>query len=214
MAFTDQQLLAEIQRLMIEPTVDSGLTWTSGLWTLDEVLGYANQRQQRFLADTCLTGGWFQQACLAQEIQTLDEELVFVQHAIYETPAPSGVCTPLLPLSRFSADLANPGWTGQTLSAPRGYLVSQTGTNVLSLVPPPTDAGLLHLFGVVLAEVLDRSGVLLNIPDEWEPYHRYGVMADMLLKQGEAYDEPRGKYCEQRWQEGIDAARAVMEAML
>lgn len=213
MAFTDQELLAEIQRLMIEPTVDAGLTWTSGLWTLDEVLGYANQRQQRFLAETCLTGGWFQMACLAQEIQTLDEELVFLQHAIYEDGNP-GVCTPLLPMSRFSADLADPGWTGQTLTAPRGYLVGQTGTRALSLVPPPTGAGLLHLFGVVLAEVLDRSGISLNIPDEWEPYLRYGILSDMLLKQGEAYDEPRGKYCQQRWQEGIESAKAVLEAML
>ena len=36
MAFTDQQLLAELQRLMLEPTVDGGLTWTSTLWTLTE----------------------------------------------------------------------------------------------------------------------------------------------------------------------------------
>lgn len=214
MSYTDRELLASVQRLMLEPTIDDGLSWISTLWTLPEVLAYANQRQQRFLADTCLTGGWFQMACLAQETQTLDQELVYVQHAIYETPAPSGVCTPLLPLSRFSSDLSLPGWTGQTTTAPKGYLVGQTGTNVLSLVPPPVAAGLLHLFGVVLAEVLDRSGIYLNIPDEWVPYLRYGVMADMLGKQGEAYDEPRAKYCEQRWQEGVESAKAVLQVML
>lgn len=212
MPFTDQQLLEQIQRLMLEPTVDLGESWVSTLWTLDEVLAYANQRQQRFMAETCLTGGWFQQACLAQEIQPLDQELVFVKHMIYEDE--DAVCTPLLPLSRLSSDLAIPGWPGQTTTAPKGYLISQTATTEFSLVPPPVSAGLLHMFGIVLAQVLDRSGVILDIPDEWVPYLKYGIMADMLLKQGEAYDEPRGSYCESRWQEGIASARAVLEVLL
>lgn len=215
MSFTDQQLLQELQELTIEPVVDLGLTWLSGLWTLEEVLGYANQRQQRFLADTGLVGGWLQMACAATEVQTLDQEVVFVNHVIYENANPGpGTCSPLLPLSRFSADLAVPGWTGQTAAFPLGYLVGQTGTRELSLVPPPTTAGLLHLFGILLAEVLDRSGVLLNIPDEWEPYLRYGIMADMFGKQGEAYDQPRAEYCEARWQEGVQSARAVLEALI
>lgn len=213
MSFTDQQLLQELQCLMIEPVVDLGETWLSGLWTLEEILAAANQRQQRFLAETCLVGGWLQQACAAQEIQTLDEEIVFVNHVIYEDGNP-GTCTPLLPLSRFSADLAVPGWTGQTRPSPFGYLLGQTGTTELSLVPPPVTPGLLHLFGVFLAEVLDRSGVQLAIPDEWEPYLRYGIMADMFGKQGEAYDQTRATYCEQRWQEGVEAATAVLEALI
>ncbi len=211
--FTDQQLLSELQQLTIEPVIDDGLTWLSGLWTLEEILGYANQRQQRFLSNSTLVGGWLQMACAAQEIQTLDAEIVFVNHVIYEDGNP-GTCTPLLPLSRFSADLAVPGWQVQAASAPLGYLLGQTATDELSLVPPPTTAGLLHLFGVFLAEVLDRSGIQLTIPDEWEPYLRYGIMADMFGKQGEAYDAPRQQYCEQRWQEGIQSARAVLEAMI
>lgn len=213
MSFTDQQLLAELQQLAIEPFVDDGLTWLSGLWTLDEVLGYANQRQQRFLADTCLVGGWLQQTCLPQEIQTLSDEVVFVNHALYEDGNP-GTCTPLLALSRFSSDLAVPGWTGQTTTAPLGYLLGQTGTCELSLVPPPVTGGLLHLFGVFVADLLDRSGVQLIIPDEWEPYLRYGIMADMFGKQGEAYDAPKSQYCEQRWQEGVESAKAVLEALI
>lgn len=215
MSFTDQQLLQELQELTIEPVLDLGLTWLSGLWTLEEILGYANQRQQRFLADTSLVGGWLQMPCLAQEIQTLDEDVIFVNHVIYENANPGpGVCMPLLPLSRFAADLAVPGWTGQTATFPIGYLVQQTGTRELSLVPPPVSPGLLHLFGILLADVLDRSGVLLNIPDEWEPYLRYGILADMFGKQGEAYDQPRMQYCEARWQEGVQAARAVLEALI
>lgn len=213
MSFTDQQLLSEIQQLTIEPVVDDGLTWLAGLWTLDEVLGYANQRQQRFLADTCLVGGWLQMPCAAQSIQELDEDVLFVEHVIYEDGNP-GLCTPLLPLSQFSADLSVPGWAGETASAPLGYLTQQAGTRELSLVPAPTTAGLLHLFGVFLAETLDRSGVQITLPDEWEPYLRYGIMADMFGKQGEAYDQPRAQYCEARWQEGVESAKAILQAMI
>ena len=210
MSYTDRELLSDIQRLMIEP-VDEGLTWLSGLWSLDEVLGYANQRQQRFLADTCLVGGWFQLPALAQEQQDVPEETIFIKHAVFENA--DGECTPLLPLSRFSADLAVPTWQGGA-AEPIGFLFEQTGTTELSLVPPPTEAGLMHLFVVVLAEVLDRSGVLLNVPDEWVPTIRFGILADMLGKQGRAYDASRAQYCEERWQEGVDSAKAVLEALL
>jgi hypothetical protein len=211
-SYSDRQLLADIQRLRIEPTVDDGLSWVSGLWTLTEVLGYANQRQQNFLALSAITGGWFDQVAPAAEVQTLDDELVLVGHAIYEDA--NAVCSPLNPLSRFSADLSLGPWIGTTQLRPYGYLFEQTGTGTISLVPPPSGVGRLHLFGVVLADILDRSGVLLNVPDEWVPYVRFGILADMLGKQGEAYDAPRAEYCEQRYQEGIDAAKAVLEAMI
>lgn len=211
MSYTDQQLLADVQRLMIEPVIDGGLSWLSGLWTLDEVLGYANQRQQRFLADTCLVGGWLQQTALAQEQQTVSEDTIFIKHAVFEDE--DGACTPLLPLSRYSADLAVPTWqAGGT--QPLGFLFEQTGTRELSIVPPPAAAGLLHLFAILLAETLDRSGILLTVPDEWVPTVRFGIMADMFGKQGRAYDEARAQYCETRWQEGVDSARAVLEALL
>src|SRR5262245_48202613 len=54
MSTTDQQVLSEIQYQVIEPTVDNGVTWTSGLWTATEVLNYLNQRQYRFMKDTLL----------------------------------------------------------------------------------------------------------------------------------------------------------------
>lgn len=212
MSYTDQQLFSDIQRLMIEPTIDGGLTWTSTLWTSEEICGYATQRQNRFLGETCLTGGWFEQACLAQEIQTVDEDLIYIKHVIYE--GPDAVCNPLLPVSRFSADLAVPGWGGTTATKPYGFMFEQTGARTLSVVPPPTSAGLLHLFAVVIGATLDRSGVLLEVPDEWVPTVRFGVMEDMFSKQGEAYDEPRAEYCSARWQEGIDSAKAILEALL
>jgi hypothetical protein len=208
---TDRQLLADLQRLTLEPTVDDGLTWAGNFWTLSEILGYSNQRQQRFIADTCLVGGHYAFNTNPQEVQVFDDEVVFIHHAIYEDNL--GVCAPVDPIGRTSADLAIPAWQTST-DRPLGYLLEQTGTLQLSLVPPPTTAGRLHLFCVVLADVLDRTGVYLNIPDEWTPYLLFGVLAEMFGKPGSAQDEPRRAYCEERYEEGVQAARAVVGAVM
>ena len=50
MAVTDQTILSEIQRVTLEGAGDGGATWPSLMWTQAEVLGYLNQRQNRFLA--------------------------------------------------------------------------------------------------------------------------------------------------------------------
>jgi len=44
----------EVQQHLVEPTVDGGTTFASGLWTVTEVINYFNQRQYRFLRDTQL----------------------------------------------------------------------------------------------------------------------------------------------------------------
>jgi len=51
---------------------------------------------------------------------------------------------------------------------------------------------------------------LLPVPGNFVPYIKYGTMADMLSKEGEAHDEDRAKYCEGRFTEGIELAKMWM----
>ena len=46
----DNAILEEIQYHLLEPP-NLGAEWTTGLWTVAEVVGYANQRQQQFLKE-------------------------------------------------------------------------------------------------------------------------------------------------------------------
>lgn len=50
----------------------------------------------------------------------------------------------------------------------------------------------------------------LPIPNIFYPYVKYGVMADMLSKEGEGQDMVRAKYCEDRFQEGIELAKMML----
>lgn len=209
---TDTALLIDLQRMVIEPDLD-GTTWASGLWTFAEILGYCEQRQQQLIRETSLVGGWLQQGVLPnQEQQPVDATAMQrVWYAVYENAA--GRCFPLNPSSRAAADLAIPKWRGG-LDTPLVFGWAETETNTLTLMPAPLQGGTLHLYGAVLAETLTGLGVELTIPDEWIPTLHFGVLANMLGKQGRAYDPPRAAYCEGRWQEGLQAAHALTAGLL
>jgi len=51
---------------------------------------------------------------------------------------------------------------------------------------------------------------LLPIPANLAWAVKYGIMADMLGKEGEAQDTKRAKYCESRFGEGIELAKMWM----
>src|SRR5687767_3705435 len=51
MAQTLGELMTEIQRIVLENTIDGGITWSS-LWTAAEVHNYLNQRLARFYLET------------------------------------------------------------------------------------------------------------------------------------------------------------------
>lgn len=206
---TDRELLDELQRAVIE-TPDEGLTWASGLWTLAEILGYANQRQQRYLHETLVVAGWAQQSITPNDsVQSLPGGWLQTLHVLAEI---AGRTSPLLPLSRPVTDLITPAWATSS-GRPLGYIDHAVGTQTIELSPPPLTGGLLHLFGSWLADTLDRSGINLAVPDELAPYIFYGVLADMFGKQGRAFDQTRRDYCESRFAEGIAIGLAMVEAV-
>ena len=206
---TDQALLDAVQRAVIEPP-DEGANWPSGLWTPAEVLGYLNQRQQRFLQETLVAAGWVDLPLpAATPILQLPDAWLATLHAMTDI---AGQTAPITGMSRTEADLLIPDWP-QSFDRPLGYTELQTGTVSWQLLPPALQDGTLHLFGSWLAQTLDGSGIDLGIPDELAIYLFYGTLADMLGKQGRAYDEPRRAYCEERWEEGIAVGRAMVEAI-
>ncbi len=75
----------------------------------------------------------------------------------------------------------------------------------------PSAAGEVSLIYTGLSDLLDGTGIYFNVPDDWVPYLKYGVLADMLLKEGRGRDLLRGRYCEQRYQEGIVLAQSLLD---
>lgn len=210
MAVTDQDLLEQLQRMVIEAP-DLGVSWPSGLWTAAEILGYANQRQDRFLKETLLLTSWLSAAVFpGQSQQDLTDSWLVTRNAFI---VDAGQTYPLAPISRREADLMLPEWE-TTPGRALWYISEEWATRQISLAPVPLTGGVLHLFAGLVGQVLDGTGTWLTVPDDCEPYLMYGVLADMFGKQGRAFDQPRAAYCEARYAEGVQLCQALLKSVV
>jgi hypothetical protein len=207
---TDRELLSEIQLAVVEPD-DEGATWPSGLWSVDEVLGYLNQRQDQFLRDTAIVSS----------LDSLDVDIVYVDDGIALLPGDWIVTlravwkrlTSYRPLQRMDSwvsDHTRPSWPSVP-GTPSMFQEFGGPTLELQLSPIPDVSGSVELLYVALGTELDGSGVDLVIPDEFAPYIKWGVLSDMLSKIGRGQDMTRAQYAEQRFQEGIELARLMLK---
>jgi len=208
MSVTDQQLLSEVQLAMLEPTVDGGVTWTSGMWTAAEVLQYVNQRQDRFLKETGLLTSWTTIPVNAAQLRpALPSDWVATVRISWQ--GTGGLTFVVLPRAdSWSADNGVPTWPTVTATRPTVYMDSETPTLQVQLAPAPTGSGTLSLYYISVGNTLDGTGEIFNTPDEFIPALKYGVMADMLTKLGRTQDGLRAQYCEERFAEGVELAKS------
>lgn len=205
MATTDAELLATIQRTTLEGDGTDPLTWPSGMWTLAEVLGYATQRQNRFLQRAAVLWTVLEQAVAVQSAQTLPVDWVATLLVASRTAEGYREVPTTDP---FALDRAHPGWqlTAST-THPYGYYEIDGETRTGYLVPAPTaDVLGLELYYVALGTALDASGIDLSIPDEYVPTLKAGILADLFSKVGEGQNLSLAAVCESRWEEGVQVA--------
>ncbi len=91
---------------------------------------------------------------------------------------------------------------------PTGYSVGVTPPLTVQLSPVPSDPGTLDLIAIVTSAPLDPTvGVLLGIPDDWSWVVKWGALAELLRRDGVAFDPIRAAHCEARWRLGIAMAQ-------
>ena len=208
MPLTDQNILAECQYHLVEP-VDNGATWPSGLWTAVEVSRALNGRQQRFLQ---ATGVVLSRTTLPTIPNThhfdLPEDWLVTRRLAWQ--GPDGSYREIPPADGWSADHAERTWLHETARRPRIYMETDPPTLRVRLAPASYDNGILHVLYVASPATLGTSGVAFTAPDEVVAPIKYGVLADLLLKRGPAFDPDRAAYCEARFSEGVEAALALL----
>lgn len=204
MAVTDQTILSQIQRVTLEGVGDAGVTWPSGMWTQAEVLGYLNQRQNRFLAATGLVWKTAESAiAVGQTNQDAPTDWIATLFVAYKSAA--GFYTELPKLDVLELDLALPTWPGATSATPRGYYEIDGNTLTTYVVPAPTAVGsALERYYVALGTTLTAAGVNFAVPDEFVATIKYGCLAEMFGKVGQAGNPVLAQVCEERWQEGVE----------
>jgi hypothetical protein len=196
-------LLSEIQRHMLEPTIDGGLTWQ--LWTADEVAGYLNERISRFLLETGMIRSRIDISQSSNSVP-LPPDLIDIRRVAWDT---GSAISELEQEGAFSLDHGSVGWETNT-GTPSTYHEDPRSSNRIRLDSSPASSGTIKLHYVKNHTTISPSlCVPLPIPSLFAPYIKYGVMSDMLSKEGEANAPIRAKYCEQRWEEGIRLVEAL-----
>jgi hypothetical protein len=206
-------LLSEIQYHLLENTIDGGQTWS--LWSFLEVLGSLDQRMSRFNELTSIiqdrTSISFEVGAREGDIPS---DVMKIRRAVWRQGSTRTVLTPI---GKHALDNGFPGWQNGSNGTPTFYLEEPMLRGKIQLEPRPDTAGTVELvylpklqLGTLFASGGGNLCSPLPLPGIFAPYIKYGVMADMLMKEGEANEPERAAYCEQRFQEGIELGRALM----
>ncbi len=209
MSVTDADQLIEVAWRVVETST----LFSSGLWTVSEVANYFNQRQNRFNRDTKLMLAHQPIAFVAgQESADLPADWITSFNGSW-TPAGSTESTTVQPGDRYAAETG----ISSTNNPPVRPIImddQNAGARKVELYPVPSTDGNLDLLYVCVLEVLGFNPVspeIFDIPDDFVPYVTYGVLADMLSKEGRGRDLARASYCEDRYQEGVALAAVLLE---
>lgn len=94
----------------------------------------------------------------------------------------------------------------QTPQNPRNYALSDTPPLELDVDFPPAAPGSLDLLTTIACTPpnLPANPVTLNIPNDWSWVLKWGMLMDLMNKQGEAQDTARAQYATTRYGEGLE----------
>lgn len=213
---TIREMVNDLQYALIEPlNAWPPFTWAgTDMFTLEDFVEAIQRRRNQFLLDT---------ACvLKQELLAvgpvppagrfdLPESYITVRRAAWRTVP--GVYSTLWREDEWAFNAFQPTWM-QTPAKPRSFSISMTPPVMMQLAPVPLDAGTLDLVSVRSGAALDvTANTLLGIPDDFCWVVKYGALADLLSIEGEAYDPERAKYCQQRYEQGVNLARLTPSIM-
>lgn len=207
---TDQEVLNALQLSMLEPP-DKGQTWPSGLWSLQEIVNYLNNRSRQFLSDTGITVAIAYSGIVSNESRfDLPDNLIDIRRVAWAIETDPTAYSELPLASGWEMDHSSASWPGDSAPVPDIYMEDHLPTLTIAVSPKPTDAGEMELMFTALGQDLDGSGRFLSIPDDYTPYIAWGARADMLGSEYEVNDPVRAKHCEERFLEGIELARILV----
>lgn len=208
---TDQQLLVEIQYHLLEPIDEDGWQGTAQ-FDAAEIESAIERRRDQMLFEMGLVQSVHTaapqslQADGRVQLDNLTPPIIDIRRAAWLNT--SSEHTHLERVSETDADAFSTGWEA-TRGTPTGYSVGLTPQLRVQLIPRPNTNGLSQFIAVRGGAPLDIStGIKIGVPDDLCWVVKWGALADLLGKQGKAYDPQRAEYCEKRWQEGIEIAGA------
>jgi hypothetical protein len=203
-ALTDQSLLTTIQGHFLEPASSDSWAGTDQ-FTLDDVQNALEKRRDQFLAETGVRVTRSIQATVTGDREDLPDTLIDLRRLVWNRTS-DGLNFHLWREDEWNLTAFDQTWLTPA-DPPIAYSVSAAPPITVQLAPPASVAGSLDLISVDSGAALDlTAGVPLGIPDDLAWVIKWGAMADLLAKSGQARDR-RAQFCEERYKAGLAAAR-------
>jgi hypothetical protein len=103
------------------------------------------------------------------------------------------------------------------VSIPNLFTMEVADVLKVALLPPPSEVKILDYVYTPYpvthsAPTTSISGSSVEVPDDFTPFVKYGVLADLFGKTGEAHDPQRSQICQQLFELGIEVARMINNA--
>ena len=205
----DQDLVAMIQYHLIEPV--TGNSWTgSDQFNLADLTNALQNRRNQLLEDTgiVVTNSTINLTVSPPSGRVpLPDSVIDVRRVAWRAVAPSTDVIPLWPADEWAFSAFHPDWN-LNAETPSMHSVIGPPPLTLQLSPVPIASGNLELITVNAGANLDpTTGVLLGVPDNFSWAVKWGALADLLSRRGQAFDPARAQYCQQRWQQAEDLIR-------
>lgn len=205
------RILSEVQRHLLEPKIDGGVSWQ--LWTQEEVAQAFLLRLNRFLLETGIVR---KETAMAASDGTglLPQDVLEVRRVQWRysdlRKAPRG----LTRIDKHQADSAAVGEWDETAGEdePVSYSeeVSGMDTMILQTYPKPDDNGILGVRYVPYGSVVFDSCGTIPIPRMLTWVVKWGLIADLLKKEGEANDPVRAAAAEKFYERGVFLTKMLL----
>lgn len=212
MTVTTDQALAVLAFWLLEPPPLAGVWTGTDQFSLADLTHALERRRDQFLLDTAavVSRTTLPIAPPPDGRVGIPESVVTVRRFAWQTP--EGLITPLQREDEWSANAYSPSWVQNPVPVPRMFSMAVEAPLVVQLLPPPSDSGTLDLCYVPRGASLG-TGVLIGVPDDWVWVVLFGALADLLGRDGLAFDPQRAQYAEARWQHGLTLARVAPVAL-
>lgn len=216
---TDVDIAQLILLHLLEPPLVPGTVWTgTGQFTFPQLVSAVQNRLTRFLGESgCVVSTSTVPINAGPPIPEvyLPNVTIDVRRATWVNIA--GKHTVLWRSDEWAMNSFLPDRLQTPADPPRAYSVFNSPPIGMQLAPPPLNSGSLDLLTInsgVTVALNPQNPVILQVPDDLCWAIKWGAMADLLNSDGPCRDYERAKYCEQRYQEGVQVARLLPSTSL
>ena len=206
---TDQSLMSDLQYALMEPATPTAWSGTE-MFTLAGITSSMQRIRDRLLAESgvVLTERTVtpSQPPPLEKID-LPDTVIDVRRAVWNR----SIDFQRFILFRDDEHSLSAGAASWSYDAHVPVAYTLLGESPLRMLFAPTAnaVGTFELLTVETGASLDTtgSGVALGIPDDLGWVVKWGVLAELLGREGRAYDPLRSQYAEKRYRQGIELAR-------